>query len=413
MFRFAPALALAAIACTPHSAELSNAELYGFISATTSLTLIQGTFDPSDVDENWNIDCRVFEDEADEILRLEAPLDICERNAWPPVNEVWLDNAYRGFRMPLDEAWRGEGLILNEGDLQVGFHHRLPGGEDFRFAFSIDPDFQPTQCVPQDDGTVSRELVDGDWIGEWSKDIDWLNEQADGDLPPFLAAAADKNAGGRLFYLNARSFQFDPDSDDPTARQSWSLPEEWRAGFGRGTFVAEDLRSRYNRFGAPEVYILFDQVGGGSIPRDVLYHADCEEGDTIGDCQAYRQLRTEGRDVASAVGRQLGMVTPADTPFYQPIAHTNEWRPIDGKAPGLDAWVELGYSWVMLHPDSNPEKGGSVSGSFSIVLDGNDSLSRFIVQGDFEVPNVKGERWGSPDLRAEKAELAGDQPCAE
>ena len=59
--------------------------------------------------------------------------------------------------------WRGEGIITTEGDLQVTFHHTLPGGADFRFAFVVDPNFQPTECVG-DSGNVSLENLDGDWL---------------------------------------------------------------------------------------------------------------------------------------------------------------------------------------------------------------------------------------------------------
>lgn len=438
MSRFAPALALLGAACTPQSAELSHAELYGFVSDTTSFTLIKGSFDPADVDgdvngENWNVDCRVFENEEDEVRRLENPLDICDRNAWPPANEIWLDQGpYRAFRMPLGlddngesvdgqtEAWRGEAVVNNEGDLQVGFHVRMPGGGDFRFMFAIDPDFQPTECVVQDDGSTTRAPVDGDWIGGWSNEMTYLAEQD--DLPPFLAHAVERNAGGRLFFLNARSYQFDPTGGDESSpdQTNWSLPEEWRAGFALGTFIDEDTRARYNRYGAPEAYIgLDDPAQGDEIPRDLIYYSGCE-GESFEDCVCAgdpecvppRQLRTEVRDVSRAVGRQLALVTPTETEFYRPIPHANEWRPIDSSAAGIDGWAEIAYSWVMLTPDSDPTKGGSVSGSFSILLDANDSISRFIVQGDFEIPSVKRDRWGPPDLRVEKAELAGDQPCA-
>lgn len=414
MIRIAPVLALAALACTPQSAVLTEGEVIGYLSSTTSFTLVKGSFDPSDVDENWNIDCRELSGN-DEALRLEDPLDVCDNPEWPPEQEVWLGlTPYRAFREAL-EPWRGEGIITNEGDIQVMFHHRMPGGGDFRFGFAIDPDFQPTVCRQTESGTPIRENLDGDWVGEWSKDIDWLLEQD--NLPPFLAAAAQRNQGGRLYYLNARAFQWDPLAQGTP--EQWPLPEEWRAGFANGQFVDERLNGRYNRFGTPEVYLLFESELGGDVTAADLYYAECLAGETIDDCQRYRQTRNAARTAARNVNQQLAIATPDGAPFYQPLVHSNEWRPIDARAPGLDAWVEIGYSWVMLNEDTCPaagpcdlSRGDSISGSFSIVLDAEDSLSRFIVQGDFEVDNVKRDRFGPPDLRVIKAEEAGDQPCA-
>ena len=61
--------------------------------------------------------------------------------------------------------WRTEALINGEGDLQMTVHHALPDGEDFRFAFSIDPYFRPTLCTTDTEGNPKVEYLDGsDWV---------------------------------------------------------------------------------------------------------------------------------------------------------------------------------------------------------------------------------------------------------
>ncbi|MEZ4320992.1 MAG: hypothetical protein R3F61_26170 [Myxococcota bacterium] len=397
------------MACAPQSAELVDGKMTGFLSSTTSFTLIKGNFDPddftSDLDATWNIDCRELEEDA-EILSLENPLDVCGGNQWPPANEVWLDlGAYKAFQMPLD-TWRGEAIILSEGDLQIGFHQRMPGGEDFRFIFSVDPKFQPKQC----NANGEPENRDGDWIAGWSTEIDRLAD--DPDSPPFLANAANQSRGGKLFFLNSFSFQWDPDADSDTSRPVWTLPEEWRAGYSLGTFVEEDLHIRNNRMADPALHILFEADIGGGIPRDSIYYAQCENGDGIEDCRAWRDVRDETREVAVDVRDQLRLVSPDTAPLeFMPIAHDNGWRKHDAKASGLDGWGELAYSWVMFTPDSELERGGNAHGYFSLVFDGDDSQSRFFVQGEFDVPRIKREKWGGRDLRTEKLEEAGVTLC--
>jgi len=409
MTRFTLALPLFALACTPQSAELVSGEMVGFMSTTTSFTLIKGNFDPADAEESWNIDCREDLGEDEDLLRLPDALDICGGNRWPPEDEVWLNQgAYQNFRMPMD-TWRGEAVMLNEGDVQVGFHQRMPGGEDFRFVFTIDPTFQPTSCVGDGNGGFLAEPIDGDWVGGWSEEIARLNEED--NLPPFLDGAAEASAGGELYFLNAFSFQWDPDADDDTSRGTWTLPEEWRSGYSIGTFVEERMHTRNNRMADPGLYILFEAELGGGIPRDSIFYAQCEDGDQIGDCPEWRDVRRQVRTTAEDVSTQLARATPDGNPFFMPIAHANDWRTHNGRAPGLDGWGELVYSWVMLTPDSNVEQGGNMHGFFSIVLDGDDSQTRIFVQGEFDVPKIKREKWGAVDLRQDKLDEAGIELC--
>ncbi len=412
MFRFAPVLALLAVGCAPQSAEVVEGQIVGFLSATTSFTLIKGNFDPEDANESWNVDCRELEEDGD-LLSLDDPLDICDDGDYPPQREVWLGlGAYRGFQEPLD-PWRGEAILLNEGDLQIGFHQRMPGGEDFRFIFTIDPDFQPTECAPDGNGGVETQNIDGNWVENWSTEIDNILERDADDVPPFMRTAAEGAEGGSLFFLNAFSFQWNP-GPDSAEQATWTLPEAWRSGYSLGTFVEEDMTGRNNRFADPASYTLADAgIGGGAEPDLIYFGVDDCEGDPT--CLEYSDQRVLARQHRNQTRREYELVTsPAVNDIWgmEPIWHDNGWREYDGNIAGLDNWSELAYSWVMVTPDSDMTKGGSMHGYFHLMLEGSDSQSRIFVEGEFDVPRIRGEKWGARDLRTEKIEDAEVDLCA-
>lgn len=416
---FAPAALVLIAGCTPQSAKIVEGQITGFLSANSSFTLIKGNFDPSDVDDNWNVDCRILDaDSSDQ--RLEDPLPMCQNASWDEdMTQSWMfQDAWRGFQMPLD-PWRGEGILTHEGDLQVGFHQRLPGGEDFRFAFAIRPDFQPTTCAGGE-GNVTAEPIDGDWLGEWSKDLAKVG--AMGNLPPFLESVTTEFETGTLYYLNARAYQLNPDKLDDIFDNGriWTLPEQWRAGFARATFVEEDMHSRPTYYGTPSSYLQADNDLLVGVPPDDIYFAEscvdaARAGMTTpgGDCDELTDDETSKINQDMRDTRQeFNLIAPEGIDVdYMPMPHINTWRRIDDDKAGLDAWGELNHSWVVLSDDSDPTVGGSVNGAFSILLDPDDSNSRIIVQGTFEIPRVRKERWAGPDLRVEKLEEAGITPC--
>ena len=98
-------------------------------------------------------------------------------------------------------------------------------------------------------------------------------------------------------------------------------------------------------------------------------------------------------------------------PGYIPVPFNNAWRPIDDSIAGLDGWAQLEYSWVIIDETSDVSPGGSVTGAFSMLMDPFDSNSRFVIQGRFEVPNIRRERWAGPDLRQEQLEANGTELC--
>ena len=74
------------------------------------------------------------------------------------------DDIFYGYQGEVT-AWRSEAIITSEDDFQLTVHHDLDTvapGQDFRFAFVIDPDYQPTICI--ESGQTC--YVDGDNDGD-------------------------------------------------------------------------------------------------------------------------------------------------------------------------------------------------------------------------------------------------------
>ena len=92
----------------------------------------------------------------------------------------------------------------------------------------------------------------------------------------------------------------------------------------------------------------------------------------------------------------------------RPMVLHNEWRVPDGRPPGLDGWVEMHYNYVVIDPKSNIEAGGSVNGAFTLVFESENTKSRFVVKGEFEVEKIKQDKWTADNLRAIKLEESDD-----
>jgi hypothetical protein len=417
MPRISAFLAFALVGCAPQSAELSDATLTAWLNEDTSLPIFADLIDLSaeNYDERWDIDCRPLE-ENEQFLRddfAEADitndlLDLCapdDGDTDIAAEQVWLnERAWRGLQMPLDDTWRGEGIFTNEDDLHVTFHHRMPGGEDFRWVFAIDPDFNPTECVGEGDD-VSAEPIDGtEWLTAWSDTWSALGDR--NDLPRFLADAVERFPNGTLYPLNARSYQFDIRNLGGQANQrDWPLPEEWLSGFAQGRFVNENLRSRPGRFANEFIYSITDGGAFGlnaAVARDSVWYGDCQaEGDDPTQvCPRYNEFFSLAVEARENSRMDLNQAMPAGVSAgYEPIHFDNRWRETDDASAGLDGWQQMEYSWVVLSADSEPEVGGEVEGAFSILYDADDSQSRYLIQGFFSIPKVKRDRWGVRNLR--------------
>lgn len=417
-----PIALLLAAGCAPQSAVLTEGRYWAFLSDATSMSLAKNSVDPTAFDTSWNIDCRDLTNKEREALGLPDPLTgVCVDGQGGGVNvrhELWLrQSAWRVVHEPLD-PWRGEAVITGEGDLQVGFHHRLPGGEDFRFAFVVDPVFQPTKCDVDENGEVKAVEIDGDWLEHWTADLHALDPN---DLPggyeilaPYIG---DEEA--TLFYLNARSVQFNPSE----TTEVWSIPLEWRAGHAEGKFADELFHSRASRSGDPRLYNFFEETGGergAEADPNLLFFCAMNEGEdpTTNACMAgkiatVQAIVDETAQELQSVGVAAELVDGAKgkgKAAYRPMMHDNLWRIPDGFPGGFDGWVEYHFNYVVIKGEIAPGK--SVEGVFSILFDGSESNSRFLVQGKFEIPRIKEDKWTTEDLRAIKHEENGTIRCS-
>ncbi len=378
------------VACNPQNAKVTEGSYTALLSTNTSATLRKQSLDVADYGEgkwdegeHWQVDCREGLD-ADDMLA--NPIDIC--GDFDPEHEQWLKtDGYEVVTSPLD-PWRGEAIMTSEGDLQVTFHQRLPGGEDFRFAFVVDPDFQPSSCQLGDDGNAALEPIDGDWVQEWSAE-----EAADAENP--VNPDAPPSTFETLYYLNAGAYQFNPASTDV----QWFFPTEWLAGFASAKFADDSFASRSVRYGNPSAYASFEENDIEVSRSDLFYISDPED---------YDDLIADVNDVQSTIVSEFAAVGVD----VEPKVHTNLWRPADDAAPGLDKWGELNYNWVGFNePASELVLGNPASGEFHLVFDGTDSQSRVVVRGTFEIKKIKKDQWTVDDLETTKLEENATALC--
>ena len=257
--------------------------------------------------------------------------------------------------------WRSEAIINGEGDLQLTVHHALPQNEDFRFHFSIKPNFEPTHCTTDEDGNAKVEYVDGaSWLEKWSENED----------------------GYSIYYLNAGGYQLNP-SDGA----AWYLITDWSAGFGHARFAGEDFTS------VPPVYGNYENDEGDnfmyatnrSTPDYDAYEASIA---ALGERSALWE--SEMNDVAKA--------SLDGTPYFSHKIEDNLWRPINLTNTGLDGWLEMHSSWVRIKDGATFEPGSSVEGDFQISYIALESNSRLLVRGSFAIEDLKEDPWAYPVL---------------
>lgn len=423
-----PFLLLAA--CAPNSAVLESGKYVALFSEGTSLSLGKEEVDPTNAEftHSYNLDCREWEDERTRRqLELEdgipcGPLDPENENGGA-VHEVWVNEA--GFRVVSEdlEPWRGEAFIGAEGDLQIGFHHRLPGGADMRFIFTVDPDFQPTACEPTEDGGVVREPLDGDWIEAWSEELRYIADQDD-EYQQAFTHMSDYLDDGQFFFLNATSYQINPRS----VNDFWFLPDQFEAGAAQAKLSEELMIMRQSVWAFPWVYEELDDPTGDTYTQPpfnetALWWCDLEEGVNPNNASCLNSwysdmdeleadVRLTSDEVAAEMRRMFRPVNGEDPIMeYRPVAHVNRWREPDGVPAGFDGWGELHYNYVVFSGDSNLEVGGRAEGAFSLSFEAIDSFSHMFLQGRFVIERIKRDRWVTADLRQLKAEENGVDLC--
>ena len=426
--------------CSPQTAELTDANYYAFMSEATSFSLLKGSVDPekwtdcitenglvaaeikekdvidalgaslkkSDGNCAYVVDCRDFGTKKEnDVLKIADALNVCkdwsdrDGDGHPaPEVEAWMgQGGFHALTEPL-APWRGEAILTAENDLQISFHHRLPGGADFRFSIVVDPDFQPTECAVEGDG-AKPQPIDGDWLGNWTEDLRALGK---GDLKPGHAILEDQIEKGTLWYLNARGFQLDPADPEDTF---WSLPEQYLAGFAAGKFADEDFHTRAPRWGEPFVYDAVENDLGVSITASDLWFTYMD----LGEDPSQNQDHLDNIEQVQALADTIEAEWSAVGVDYAPMVHANLWRTPDGFPSGLDGWVGLHYNYVAI--TGKIAEGEAITGAFNLILDGDDSNSRWFLSGKFDVPKIKSDKWTTEDLRAIKLEESGNKLCVE
>ncbi len=211
-----------------------------------------------------------------------------------------------------------------------------------------------------------------------------------------------------IYYLNAGAFQRNPaDSGD-----NWFFPREWYSGYAHSKFAAEEFESAW----IVDVDAVSDVTSGT--------FGDCDIADG-GECPAIREydygnqawyLAIDSRDPDPAAYtewvdwfNETADVWAAELTTYAGLSHDgydykvegNQWRPIDDQESGLDNWVEVHRSWVRIDDGSTLEPGGKATGDFQIYFSGYEAISQMVVQGSFEVDEIKEERWHNGVLEDE------------
>jgi len=419
-------VAVSALAgCNPQSADIESGSFTALLSVNTSQVFVDDQIRIEDFENSWVIDCRGLA--ADDPNRQEGALDVCAdgsnggytglfvEGVGGVLHETWINrDAFVGVHETLD-PWRGEAIMTSEGDLQITFHHRLPGS-DFRFAFVVNPEFQPRECTQDADGNLSMQPIDGDWLGKWSEYMSApIYDGADYTFP-------GESTDGTLFLLNSGAYQFNPDRTTST----WGLPEKMEAGYARARFGPEEMFYQNPRFAMPRAYTAYDLNSRNGPDEQDLFLLDTSElppqefqGD---DFEAKVKAdpdfiaMMEGQPVTVARQTQAEFaamhagVVPA--PDYKPVVPSNAWRRPDEADSGFDRWGEVHYSWVRFdQPREQLAAGEEVSGEFRLYFFGANSQSHVLVEGRFSTSKIRNDTWTVPDVREDRREEAGVEIC--
>lgn len=391
-------LAILLVGCNPQDAVVEGNWAI-WLAGNSSATLAQ---EAVDVEGAKSVDCAWEEDDLAYIGSSDdAPsCDDLATTAW----QSWiLDDGYYMLSEPLN-PWRTEAVINGEGDFQLTVHHDLGKGEDFRFAFSIQPDFAPVECVADADGNPEVAYVDGaNWVEAWSAD--------EGDY--------------YIYYLNAGAYQFNPSKDPNTSSNAsdgtnyWYLENNYRSGFSE----AKWSRDNFNSY--PTDYTWDDPqscrkreptrllYAGQFFGKSGYFKEDCDEDVSYPSAEAYVTAMAEDLTARSETWSEQWnslYMAPSDINFQYKI-EDNSWREIDDLGWGLDGWAEVNTSWVRVKKSSKLEEGGSAEGDFQIYYAGTEGTSHMVVTGTFSVDKIRLDKWAYSNLEDDKREENGTPFC--
>ncbi len=346
----------------------------------------------------------------------------------------WLDD--RSYYLNHDEVttWREEALMTSEGDLQLTLHMTTPFGE-VRFGWVVDPDFQPTECVDDGEGSKAQALFgDEDVIANWS---------------------ASEEEGTTLFYMNAGAAQINPNNTG----DSWYFEQDWSAAAGFSRFGDEDAymySTDYAQYDAAAgayypYYVSTDDDGGvtggyGTYGNEAYEELNCDADGQDGckklsDYADFAQMMVDNFNNGGPNGdlendEDAFMVEPAQNDLenfgklpqdefpFQVKIEDNSWRKTEAgrgaDASGLDNWVGVNPGWVRFQMDpkdfASIEPGALSSplkGDFQIYLISAGSTgSVWFFEGSFEINTIQRDTWGySPELHEIKSEENNTETC--
>lgn len=362
-----------------------------FIGGACPRTNSAGNFNPDDGTCNGDYtsacdedDIAGFQEECDELRALEF-------NTWI------VDDGYYGLSGDI-KPWRTEALLNAEGDLQLTVHVELPAkdekdaeDQDFRFNFSIDPDFNPLDCLEDEEGNAYVDHRDGsNWVDEWSEDEE----------------------GHRIYYLNSGAYQVNPNDSGNT----WYLSNDMLSGFGITKFAAEEAYSRPTDYGhyqldgtgpsflAVENHETPDLSGYDDKYAELCQKvgANCEGVVLTDDPDSY----TWAEEMVDVLGASVD-----GEPRFEHKVEKNDWRPIDSTISGLDGWMEVHSSWVRLKTGQTVAEGETVEGDFQILYEGAEGGSRVMIRGEFKIDELPVDRWGYEILEDAKRAESGNEYC--
>lgn len=387
--------------CAPMDAEVSG-QYFAWLGANSSATVDEGRIDGV-LDQAATIDCVREDGEPGYIGNSDADFNCDDVAAltyftWPQ------DDGYYGITGKI-EPWRTEALLTSEGDFQITTHVELGQTEDFRFHFTIAPDFAPTECIEDESGAAVAQDVDGaSWVEKWSEDED----------------------GYAIYYLNAGATQINPGNQE----DYWYLTSEWLSGYGAGRFGSDDLGS------IPSAYSWTDPFANIAEYNSASRKYKCTEGsmlrlfypgsyfeatsDSDGNaCESssggsYDAIVTDINESAATWMSELNDVMGAQidgAPAFAMKVEDNSWRESDDVAVGLDNWVEVHSSWVRVKDGSNIEVGGSAEGDFQILYQASESASYVLVTGSWKVDDIKEDKWGYNELEEDLIAASGSSYC--
>jgi len=214
----------------------------------------------------------------------------------------------------------------------------------------------------------------GDTLEQWSTDED----------------------GYTIYYLNAGAYQEEPAGEDPDI---WSLPQEWRAGYGHAKFAAEEFDALPTLFGSA--------VTGTDDSQTSYLGLNYDDPD-----QEEVQRKIDAwYETAGLWAQELSLYGFLDWDGFGVKIEDNQWRPVDLATSGLDNWLELNTSWVRIKEGADFSIGGQVEGDYQIYFLGRESGSSLVVKGSFKTTNIREDKWGYEVLEDVKFEQNGTEAC--